>query len=562
MATPIAWPSPGDYSTAIQNPQNCFSDSELRACKCRSNQMGLPVGASGNFAVVYEVNIGTKKYAVRCFTRQVTDQQDRYEKLSTYLAGFGIPAFVDFTYLQHGIRVRGQWYPIVKMEWAEGQQLHRYVESNLRNGVALGQLAARFRGVIAGLSGAHIAHGDLQHGNILVDAGGQLKLVDYDGFYLPSLKGQPPGEVGHPNYQHPLRIQQGYYEENTDGFSALVIYLSLLALAADPGLWSFNNGENLIFKADDFKNPGQSLVWNKLRQSLNPQVIALTDHLERYCKGAVSMVTDLESLLLHATLSATPPVRAPPTAYAPVGTTVPAVPALRAASSSRWRHVVVAASTILAFIVWQNWPAPADRGGDTPQAATPIGPPGVEDFIGGGDANDYYRFSVTQPSEVELRLEGLSADADLELLTTNDRLRYFGHSNNHGMSAEQVRAPILQPGDYLARVFPGTSGATTAYRLGLRIAPPIKPDAPSRVRSVERITIEAPVGEWSRTIELPAGAKFSIEMQGKVRIRNGDAVYYIDARGGARSLGDGLSQRFAFKSAEGKKIDIVIYYEQ
>jgi hypothetical protein len=269
---------------------------DLKKGRVQTNQLGLPIGISGNFAVVYQLQSGERVFAVRCFIRPVTDQQQRYSALSRHLSGLWLPSLVDFTYLPEGILVRGQWYPVVRMEWVSGRQLHRYVEDNLGQGQILERLAAQWRGVVAGLKGAHMAHGDLQHGNILVNGQG-IRLVDYDGLFIPALRGNPPGEVGHPNYQHPERIQKGYYEENADAFSALVIYLSLLSLRADPGLWTFHNGENLIFLADDFKNPGRTLLWDRLKKSPDTEVQRLTAELEEFCQKPVSEVPDLETVL-------------------------------------------------------------------------------------------------------------------------------------------------------------------------------------------------------------------------------------------------------------------------
>ncbi len=294
MAQVIAWPSPSDYSTAIQNPRHCFSDAELRAGSVAANRLGLPLGASGNFAVVYRVEGPARAFAVRCFIRTVTDQQQRYDALSRYLRGFRLPALVDFAYLPEGIRVRGHSYPLVRMEWIAGKQLHQYVNDALEQGPVLSRLAAQWRELVASLRRAHIAHGDLQHGNVLVDAAGRLRLVDYDGMFIPAWRGRPPGESGHPNYQHPERVERGYYEENADAFSDLVIYLSLLAVKADPRLWTFHTGENLIFVAEDYGAPGQTPIWGRLLASPDAEVRRLTGALEGFCRRPVALLPDLE----------------------------------------------------------------------------------------------------------------------------------------------------------------------------------------------------------------------------------------------------------------------------
>ena len=93
----------------------------------------------------------------------------------------------------------------------------------------LRRAAAQWRGgPTARLMGLRIAHNDLQHGNVLVQREGGIRLVDYDGKFLPKFRGERSPELGHKNYQHPERSPE-HYDENVDNFSSLVIYLSLLA---------------------------------------------------------------------------------------------------------------------------------------------------------------------------------------------------------------------------------------------------------------------------------------------------------------------------------------------
>ena len=169
-----------------------------------------------------------------------------------------MPGLVGFAYEAQGIRVKGQWYPIVKMDWVEGQTLHTYIGQHVSDADALRRLAAQWRDLMRDLRAGGIAHADLQHGNALVTPKGELRLVDYDGMFVSAFAGQPSHELGHPNYQHPQR-RSADYDANLDNFAALVIYVSLVALTYEPDLWAqFHTGENLIFSASDFKAPQKS----------------------------------------------------------------------------------------------------------------------------------------------------------------------------------------------------------------------------------------------------------------------------------------------------------------
>jgi serine/threonine protein kinase len=125
---------------------------------------------------------------------------------------------VPFHFLRKGILVRGSWYPIVKMEWVNGETMDSYIKNNLRNSSALRDLAVRWLQMLSALQRASITHGDLQHGNILI-INGEIKLIDYDGMYVPALAGRGSHEVGHRNYQHPRRTEH-HFGANVDNFSA------------------------------------------------------------------------------------------------------------------------------------------------------------------------------------------------------------------------------------------------------------------------------------------------------------------------------------------------------
>ena len=260
----MSWPNPNEYIEAIQYPQQAFSDAELRACKVTTNRFGLPRPISGNFATVFEVQTERGKSAVRCFMREVTNQQERYRAIAAHLNQHALPFMVNFEYQPEGIRVRGKWYPILKMDWASGIRLDTYVESHLHEPQKLHHLGERWITLCQSLRQANIAHGDLQHGNILIAEDDTITLLDYDDMIVPEGIGLEHSEIGHRHYQHPTRQTNHTINldnfDRIDNFSSHVIGLSLFSLSIDPTLWSKTKAgdENLLFRDSDYVSPEQS----------------------------------------------------------------------------------------------------------------------------------------------------------------------------------------------------------------------------------------------------------------------------------------------------------------
>ncbi len=299
----MSWPTPMDYQEAIQNPRFCFADRELQRGTPVTNTWGLPRPISGAFASVYQLACNGKQYAVRCFVKYHPDQAQRYAAISEQLRRVRLPYMVTFNMLNQGIRVRGDWYPILKMEWIDGLPLNTYVERHLYDSDLLRNLAERFKDLTLQLEQASIAHGDLQHGNLLV-VNHDFRLIDYDGMYVPALDGMKSHEVGHRNYQHPLRNEHNF-GPYMDHFSAWVIYLSLRALSLQPALWrDLNAGDDcLLFREADFRNMGAAPVMRALDQVRDPEVTGLVAEFRR------AVDTDLRRIpALNGTVSPGPSV--------------------------------------------------------------------------------------------------------------------------------------------------------------------------------------------------------------------------------------------------------------
>ena len=303
------WPTAVDYQTALQTPALCFNELSLKQGSVYTDTLGLPLAATGNVVVVFRMRLAEGDAALRCYTRKVDIKalEHRYKVLNLHRDPDALPALVPSIYRSDEVLVEGTRYPVVQMPWVPGLPLHRFVEANLFKPDVLKALAHQWRVLMSQLSVGEFAHGDLSDGNVLVDEQGTIRLIDYDSAYVPLLRNDPPDEVGKPNYQHPGRLDPdgpdyGYYAHNVDAFSALVIYLSLKALADDPERWRcYHTGENLIFDRVDFRNPGYTPIWLDLRNGQSDEVQRLVEVLEGYCRTSVADLPDLEETLKGVT---------------------------------------------------------------------------------------------------------------------------------------------------------------------------------------------------------------------------------------------------------------------
>ena len=315
-----AFPAAGDYYKAVQAPSRCFTVPKLQAAEFVWDSLG-PTLARGSSAVVFQASVDGRPQALRCYIREDASSRDRYSALGAYLAGRNLSPYVSgTTWLDGAITVNRAPWPVLTMDWIDGRTLNEYVDFLVTgsNAAALTTLAGRWRELVALLQRSEFAHGDLQHGNVMVDQDGQLRLVDFDGVWIPQLAGQPPPtEYGHPNYQHPLHHN---WDRWLDTFSALVIYLSLVALSKDPALWlALYNSKNLLFAKTDFFPPFKTEAWKQLAALGDPQVDELARKLQECCDPLWVSSRSLEATLEQP--AAAPAL--PPSGQAPQGPTGP-----------------------------------------------------------------------------------------------------------------------------------------------------------------------------------------------------------------------------------------------
>lgn len=276
------WPSPQDYNESIQNSLHNLTDEELRSGLVYLDQIGIPRAVSGAFASVYRFKCPERDLALRCFLFNISDQKQRYELVSGFVRQDDLPYTVTFDFLEQGLKVGNSWFPTLKMEWVDGEALDHYMLRHLTEPNKLLKLATRFLRMMDALQRAGIAHGDLQHGNIMVLPNGELRLVDYDSMYVPSMKGMKSNERGHRNYQHPERNSE-HFGPNTDNFSAWIIYTSIVALQLDAKLWyQLGAGDDcLLFRQADFVDPLNSPAFAALEKHYEKRL----RHLARFIRS-------------------------------------------------------------------------------------------------------------------------------------------------------------------------------------------------------------------------------------------------------------------------------------
>jgi serine/threonine protein kinase len=297
----MTYPSRTDIVTAMRNPQVCFKANELIGGSIIQHGSRI-IQYSGGYTTVFPFHTkNDKKVAVRCWIADIGDAKKRSQEISLYLNALNNPYFCKFKYLDEAILINGLIYPVVLMDWVDGKTLKEYINDNISNLKSiLPQVLQNFKNMVAYFHKENIAHGDLQHGNILVKDDGSLIIIDYDSMFIEPLNGMTDTIKGLPGYQHPSRNQNQFINKKLDYFSELVIYLSLLAFEQYPNLWNtFYETEDLLFSREDFLTPNSSEIINMLLASPNPLIAGLTQSLkEQLSKSNIQDLHPLEVLLI------------------------------------------------------------------------------------------------------------------------------------------------------------------------------------------------------------------------------------------------------------------------
>ena len=223
------FPSVSEYNQVIQSKGGSSLKmlSNLTFLPSRVTPIKIYSYGSGAFAVVFKAKDELdNKYAIRCFTSAEDDKIERYREVSSYLRKIHTTWQTEFELLEAEIKVGSKSYPIIKMDWVEGELLNDYIGHILHDNKALTKLQKQLVEVSKSLEKHKVGHGDIQCGNVIVSKNdkGQdiIKLIDYDGMYVPKLSGKQSLERGLTEFQHPKRSYL-HYGEKRDRFSFWVI---------------------------------------------------------------------------------------------------------------------------------------------------------------------------------------------------------------------------------------------------------------------------------------------------------------------------------------------------
>ncbi len=250
------YPLISEYFEAIKSAEDNFK--ELTNLRPVLNDEGQPVMTGGGFAVVFKMkDIETGKlHALKCFTKEQEERAESYKLIANELEYMSSNYLTPIRYYEKEIYVDTMQsdeneFPVLMMNWVEGKILEEFIKENINNQYALEMLSYQFNKMSAWLLTQPFAHGDLKLDNILIKDDGTLVLVDYDGMFVPAMKGYKARENGSPGFRHPSRMNSEF-DEHIDDFSIASIALSLKAIALNPTLYmNFGGNDRLLFSEQD-----------------------------------------------------------------------------------------------------------------------------------------------------------------------------------------------------------------------------------------------------------------------------------------------------------------------
>ena len=266
----MQYPLISEYVKAIQDAGDNLE--ELAHLTPVLDDHGEPYRSSGAFAVVFKMQDKStgKYYALKCFTEEQEGRAEAYRQIADELDLLDSPYITSVKYMEKELFVDSQCeedeFPVLLMDWVDGETMEAYIAANYRNQSAMSMLSYRFGKMAAWLRTQSFSHGDIKPDNIIVRPDGSLTLVDYDGMFVPSMKGSQSPTIGTRDFSHPLRTVDDF-DETIDDFSLASIALSLKAISMKSTLLDiYGASDRLLFSENDYRNPSNSKVISALQE--------------------------------------------------------------------------------------------------------------------------------------------------------------------------------------------------------------------------------------------------------------------------------------------------------
>ena len=266
----MQYPLISEYVKAIQDAADNLD--KLAYLTPVLDDHGEPYRSSGAFAVVFKMQDKStgKYYALKCFTEEQEGRADAYRQIADELDMVDSPYITSVKYMEKELFVDSQCeeneFPVLLMDWVEGETMETYIAANYHNQSAMSLLCYRFGKMAAWLRSQSFAHGDVKPDNIIIRPDGSLTLVDYDGMFVSSMKGSKSPTVGTKDFSHPLRTVDDF-DETVDDFSLASIALSLKAISMKSTLLDiYGASDRLLFSENDYRNPSNSKVISALQE--------------------------------------------------------------------------------------------------------------------------------------------------------------------------------------------------------------------------------------------------------------------------------------------------------
>ena len=266
----MQYPLISEYVRAIQDASNNLD--ELAHLVPVLDDHGEPYRSSGAFAVVFKMKDEQtgKCYALKCFTEEQEGRAEAYRQIADELENVKSSYITSVRYLEKEIFVDSSCeedeFPVLLMDWIDGETMEDYIAKNHKDKYSMIMLCSRFYNLAFWLRSQPFAHGDIKPDNIMICKGDKLTLIDYDGMFVPSMKGQKSPTIGTKDFSHPLRSIDDF-DKTIDDFALATILLSLHAMGQNPSLFELYGSEGrLLFANNDYLSPYSSIAFKSLKQ--------------------------------------------------------------------------------------------------------------------------------------------------------------------------------------------------------------------------------------------------------------------------------------------------------